>query len=333
VESFARGRSLPSWPHVDRLAPGYGCRVDSTDPEPLALRRGVLAASVLHDVPMEPADGGVRVGASWDDRDAWTPVRWRELAEALSGADPESTAGRLRLRDWLRARAWAAAAGPADRRRAEALAEGRIVALALPVGHALHPGDSWVVERVLGGVLDLGPGLLPDGRPGPRSPDAGPGLRSQDPTSGLQPPNSSLAAPLPPSAVPLDRLDLSGRWPALRAHLDAMAELAVARLEEHGPAVLQPIGGCDVLTLLSSRSMRSAVATGDGTGLRAVAVPMRSRGWFDLARIDPAFVGAAAMATAPEVRGVTGPVLVTADEVAVVRRPADPARLARACLR
>jgi hypothetical protein len=30
---------------------------------------------------------------------------------------------------------------------------------------------------------------------------------------------------------------------------------------------------------------------------------------------------------------VVTPLLVTIDEVAVVRRPADPARLARACLR
>jgi hypothetical protein len=61
-------------------------------------------------------------------------------------------------------------------------------------------------------------------------------------------------------------------------------------------------------------------------------VPMRSRGWFDLARIDPAFVGAAATATAPDERGITSPLLVTVDEVTVVRHPADPARLARACL-
>jgi hypothetical protein len=315
--------------------------MDSADRDPLALRRGVLAASVLHDVPMEPADGGVRVGVFWDDRDAWTPVRWPELAAALAGADPESTAGRLRLRDWLRARAWAASTVPAGPQAGtERPVDDRLVALALPVGHALHPGESWVVERVLGGVLDVGPGLLPadggrhlwslDDAAGLLPADGGRHLRSLDDAPGLQP--SRLAAPLPPSAVPPDRLDLSGRWAALRAHLDAMAELAVARLERRGPAVLQPIGGCDALTLLSSRRMRRAVATGDGTGLRAVAVPMRSRGWFDLARIDPAFVGAAATATAPEERGVTSPLLVTVDEVAVVRHPADPARLARACL-
>jgi hypothetical protein len=61
--------------------------------------------------------------------------------------------------------------------------------------------------------------------------------------------------------------------------------------------------------------------------MRAVAVPMRSRAWFDLARIDPAFVGAATMATAEEQRGVIRPLLVTVDEVAVVHRSADPPRL------
>jgi hypothetical protein len=297
VESADRGRFLERRPPVGALERGYGCCVDSTTPDPLALRRGVLAASVLHDIPVEPADEGVRVGASWDDRDAWTPVTWPELAAALGGADPESTTGHLRLRDWLRARAWAQSTGGQGN---------RLVALALPVGHALHPGESWVVERVLGGVLEIGPGL--------RSTDGG------------------LAAPLPPSAVSPGQLRLTERWPVLCAQVAALATLAVARLDRGSSAVLRPLGGCDVLTLLSSRRMRGALATGDGTGLRAVAVPMRSRGWFDLARIDPAFVGAAATATAPDERGITSPLLVTVDEVTVVRRPADPARLARACL-
>jgi hypothetical protein len=42
---------------------------------------------------------------------------------------------------------------------------------------------------------------------------------------------------------------------------------------------------------------------------------MRSRGWFDLARIDPAFVGAAWSATIEPERGLPVPLLVTADEV------------------
>jgi hypothetical protein len=160
---------------------------------------------------------------------------------------------------------------------------------------------------VLGGLLDVGLGLLP--------------------------PDGGLAAPVPPSALPPGRLDVVRRWPALRYRVDAMAAVAVEQLAGGASGVLRPVGGADVLTLLSTRALRAHLATGDGTGLRAVAVPMRSRGWFDLARIDPAFVGAAATATAPEERGVVSPLLVTRDEVAVVSRPADPARLARACLR
>jgi hypothetical protein len=278
------------------VPPGYRPHVDNAPPDPPALRRGVLAASVLHDVPVEPIDGGVRVGASWDDRSGWALASWSELAGALDGADPETTPGRLRLRDWLRARAWACAGGD----------ERRLVALALPVGHALHPGDSWVVDRVLGGVLDVGPALRPE--------------------------QGGLATPLPPAAVLPGRLDLTDHWPVLRERVDELAALAVERIADGGPRVLRPVGGADVLTLLSSGQLRTHLATGDGTGLRAVAVPMRSRGWFDLARIDPAFVGAAATATAPEERGLARPLLVTVDEVAVVARPADPARLARTCL-
>ena len=271
--------------------------MDAARLDPPALRRGVLAASVLHDVPLAPTDSGVRVGRSWHDRTAWTPVGWAELAAALSGADPESDAGRLRLRDWLRARAYLACV-PLD--------ESLLVPLALPTGHALHPGGAWAVERVLGGVLDVGPGLRPDG--------------------------GGLAVPLPPSAVPPGQRSVHSMWPALRAHRAEMAARAVDRLAQSGESVLRPFGGCDVLTLLSARGLREHLAPSDGTGMRAVAVPMRSRGWFDLKRIDPAFVGAAATATGPEQRGVTCPLLVTADEVGAPRS-ADPARLARSCLR
>jgi len=271
------------------------------DPDRLdqpALRRGVLAVSLLHDVPVEPTGSGVRVGHSWDDREDWAPVAWAELAAALSGANPESNAGRMRLRDWLRARAYLASV-PVT------VDDDRLVPLALPTGHVLHPGERWPVERVLGGVLDVGPGLRPD--------------------------DGGLAVPLQPSAVPPGRPPVDALWPALRDDLTRMAALAVERLERGGQGVLRPFGGCDVLTLLSARGLREHLAAGDGTGMRAVAVPMRSRGWFDLRRIDPAFVGAAATATAAEQRGVPVPLLVTADEVGAPPS-ADAARVARSCL-
>ena len=46
---------------------------------------------------------------------------------------------------------------------------------------------------------------------------------------------------------------------------------------------------------------------------------MRQRGWLDLGRIDPAFAAAAALATEPEERGFDCAVLVTAEEVVLVR--------------
>jgi hypothetical protein len=58
--------------------------------------------------------------------------------------------------------------------------------------------------------------------------------------------------------------------------------------------------------------------------MRAVAVPMRSRGWFDLARIDPPFVAAAWTATAAPQRGLPRPALVTADEVCLAATGGDP---------
>jgi hypothetical protein len=85
--------------------------------------------------------------------------------------------------------------------------------------------------------------------------------------------------------------------------------------------VLRPVGGCDVLTLLGTRPLRAALAGGDGSGMRAVAVPTRQRGWFDLRRVDPAFVGAAWAATTEADRGLSSALLVTRDEVATARRP------------
>jgi hypothetical protein len=283
--------------------------------DPGALRRGTLAASVLDDIALEPSPDGVVVGAGWDDHDAWTPVSWHHLAAAVAGVDPESSVGRLRLRDWLRAYTLLTTWSRADPSRAPSAAPpSRVVALALPAGHALHPGPDWVVERVLGGVLEVGIGLRPDADHGVTSVQDG------------------VAVPLPPGAADAAGVTTTSWWPTLRQQRDSMAVLAVDRLEREGRGVLRPIGGCDVLTLLSGRWLRDHLATADGTGMRAIAAPMRSRAWFDLARIDPAFVGAAAAATEPELRGAPRPLLVTVDEVTMRSDGAAPAELARAAL-
>jgi hypothetical protein len=89
---------------------------------------------------------------------------------------------------------------------------------------------------------------------------------------------------------------------------------------------LRPLGDCDVVTLLGSRALRSALAAEAG-GMAAVVAPMRRRGWTRLATIDPAFGPAAAAATAPEERGFPRPVLLTADELTVVPLGGAPAEL------
>ncbi|WP_426566734.1 hypothetical protein ACPPVT_09440 [Angustibacter sp. McL0619] len=279
-------------------------------PEDVAkLRRGTLAASVLHDIPLEPREDGVVVGSQWDERNAWTSVGWHDLALAVDGADPESLTGRLRLRDWLNAYVTLAQL-PALHGGAHAKPS-RAVALALPVGHPLHPGQDWVVERVLGGVLHVGIGLR-------RPPDAEH--------------HEQLAVPLPASAATAAGIDTRPWWKAIAKHREEMAVLAADRLQTDGGGILKPLGGCDVLTLLSGHWLRKHLATEDGIGMRAVAAPMRSRGWFDLARIDPAFVGAAAVATEPELRGVQRPLLVTAEEVGLAVALLSPEALARTSL-
>lgn len=255
---------------------------------------------MLGDVPMEPRDHGITVGLDWQDHGAWVPVSWRELAEATGGDDPESPRGRQRLLDWMRARPHLHAGMTADDRR--------LVPLALPRGHLVHPGEGWAREHVRGGVLDLGPALR---------------LLGGD---------DEVVLPLPTSVLRAAGIDGSTWWPGVRAYLDAMASLAVARLVRDGKGVLAPVGGCDVLTLLASPVLRRHLASSDGTGMRAVAAPMRRRGWFDLARIDPPFVLAAAHATSAQDRGVDQPLLVTEDEVAMVDTAVDTATMARRAL-
>jgi hypothetical protein len=272
-----------------------------TDPAAaVALRRGVLAVSVLDDVDLVPVADGVQLDLGPDSAARLDPdagpdaglggrVPWAELAACVGPVDPESEPGRARLRDWLRVRRYFAEMGSMAAWRVELAA----VPLGLPTDHPLHPGPEWVREAVLGGAVDLGIGLR--------------GLVSDDPDGVVA---------LPPALTRAVGLDPSAWWTALRVRLEDMGALTVDRLRRDGNGLITPMGGCDVVTLLGSRALRAFLAGSDGTGMRGVAVPMRSRGWFDLARIDPAFVSAAAAATDEVDRGFWRPLLVTRDEVA-----------------
>jgi hypothetical protein len=86
------------------------------------------------------------------------------------------------------------------------------------------------------------------------------------------------------------------------------------------------MGDCDVLTLLVSRTFRDALVD-EHDGMRAVAVPTRSRGWLELRAIDPAFALVAAHLADASERALPRPALVTREEVVVVRDGGAPVEI------
>ncbi len=248
----------------------------------------MLAVCVLSDVDLEPASLGVTLTGS---PSVW--VSWGECRRALAGHPPESDAGRARLTAWLLARRWAADAG----REALELA---LRPVGLPVDHVAHPGLDWVRERVMGDALDLGIGAV-----------------------GLDPEDPDRVVLLPVPALDALAIDLSVAWAALRPRLEQLGALAAERVRADPKGQLRPFGDCDAVTLLGARSLRAALAA-DAGGMGAAVVPMRTRGWTRLALIDPAFGPAAAAATPAMERGFVRPLLVTAEELALVPEGGRP---------
>ncbi|MFC5382411.1 hypothetical protein [Aquipuribacter nitratireducens] len=254
---------------------------------PARLRQAVLALEVLDEVDLDPTSTGVRLAAGGD-------LSWADVEAAVGPwvEVPDHPVTRARLLAATEVAGLLAVGGP-DAVLAVLHAHGE------PVDPGpLTPGEGWVREAVPGGALALGPGIADLGR-------------VRDPL------------PLPP--LPLvreslgDRLDVA--WDRVRTDLERLGGLLVERLErdasERRPLVLRPVGAADVVSLLGSERVRAFVASGDGTGMRGLAVPVRDRGWFDLARIDPAYVRAAWAASEPLYRAFDRPLLVTRDEVAV----------------
>ncbi|HEV2891865.1 MAG TPA: hypothetical protein VGX28_15945 [Frankiaceae bacterium] len=251
----------------------------------MQLKRCALAVSLLLDVDLEPDERGVVV--------CGTPpvhVGWKECRRALAGADPESDAGRRLLARWLLRRRWLADHTFDD------LAE-RARPVGLPVDHVLHPGLDWVRDRVMGDALDLGLGFV-----------------------GIQPGQPDRVTLMPQTAIEASGLaDVAGAWwLRANAYLERMGAMAAERWFRDGNTVLRPMGDCDVVTLLGSWTFRAALAGNDAGGMRAIVVPMRTRGWAEISRIDPAFGPAAAAATDAVDRGFARPLLVTPDEVSMV---------------
>src|SRR3954464_1417045 len=247
-----------------------------------ALRRCALAVSVLYDIDVVPSANGVllpRAGL----------VRWAAIARAVSTVDVNSGQARERLGEWIWVREQVAGL-PVP------VLEASVRALGMPVDSDLHPGAEWVREHVPGGALDLGLGLL-----------------------GLDPQSPETVVPVAESVLRDAGLYGDGWWPAARERLDRMAELAAQRRQRDDRSPLRPMGDADVVSLLGARALRARLAAEHPDGLATVVVPLRDRGWAPATRVDPAF-GPAAAAIADEVnRGFARPLLVTAEELALVR--------------
>ncbi len=242
----------------------------------------------MHDVDLVPSPHGVIL-----DGDPQVLVTWAECRRAIAGAELESQTAYFRLKTWLNQRRWLAD------RPLEDLAE-RARPFGAYVESATHPGMDWVRRRVLGDTLDLGFGFV-----------------------GLDPAQPDLVMPVPQQVLRAASVEPAPWWPTAVVYLERMGEMAAERLSRNLKAPLRPMGDCDVVTLLGSRTLRSAIVKDLADGMRTVAVPMRSRGWLDLTRIDPAFSAAAARLTRPEDRGFDRPLLVTKEEVVIARDDGD----------
>jgi hypothetical protein len=269
------------------------------------LRRDALAVSVLHDLDLSPGDDGIVLDGVPD-----VPISWAECERALDGARAETATARLRLAHWLLARRTLAdlvplaegSDGPVE--LAESGMLDRIRPLAFPVGHPCHPGPRWAVKSVLGDALELGFGLR-----------------------GADSARPDVVLPVTPDLLAAGSLGDTGCWSAATGYLDAMAAIAASRWRRDPSQPLRPVGDCDVVTLLASPVLRTALAGARG-GMCTCVVPMRTRGWTELRRVDPAYAVAAVGATSDEQRGFDRPLLVTVDEVGLAADGGRPAEIA-----
>jgi len=254
----------------------------------------VRAAATLAGVATEPAADGILLSCPDGPPSLPEPViPWSRIHALLQDDDPLGPGPRLRLALTLQFHVAVRSLG--DTALDAVVRAAR--PLALPPGHRLHPGPAWAVERMPGGVLEVGVGV----------------------TRLL--PGQTATLPLPPDVAAVAGLAPAALWPRLRDLLERLSGFALDRVTAHGPrpGVLRPVGGCDGLTLLASPAVRERL---DGA---TVAAPRRDRVWTGGAAEDHGYVHAAWLLTVPAERGLPGPLRVTPSAVtAATVTPATP---------
>lgn len=251
-----------------------------------SLRQCVLMVSVLHGIDVIPRDDGVCLPPSPSVASSGELfVPWSTIESVVRDfSDVTDVDARRHLAHWL-----TTARGLGDLSPQEFLTH--VTVMGMPHNATQHPGSSWVHTEVIGGALHLGLGLRLLGH-------------VSDETSVLTPELMATIGHDPAHA-----------WDAGWTYLNAMGQLAADRHDRDPIGVLRPMGDCDVVSLLGSPHFRTGLAQFHNVGMRAVAVPMRTRGWVDPNHLDSAFVQGAAAATDGPQRGFTTAMLVTADGV------------------
>ncbi len=262
------------------------------------LRRSLLSLLLLEQGQLAELELG-EDGVHLDLDDHHLHLTWDECALAADlQADAEPTpATRRRLARWIRMRVrlatWRTERGDDYVRFVISLIRPR----ALPIDHDLHPGHGWIVRPVLGGSTHSG-------------------LALRGFTDDAQP-DSDFAGLLPVALLDFADIPRQAAIEQADRYVHDMAQLAVDRHRKDPIASLRSLGDADVPTLLSNSLYRSTIL--DGQGMRSAAVPTRHRGWLDLGRLDPAFAISAADLTDPDDRGYSRPILITADEITMVK--------------
>jgi hypothetical protein len=167
---------------------------------------------------------------------------------------------------------------------------------AQPTGSRGAPGgDTWAVEAVHGGVLNLGWGA-----------------------TGVDPARSGRVVPIADLIWVLAGVDAWSWWGAARARHERDGELCALRWATGvlGKDELRTVLGHDVVTLLGARSLREALTGRLGSPMVSVGCPTRSTAWLVHGGVDPSFVTLAFNASEVSDRAFAHPLLVTVDEVA-----------------